>query len=241
MEETFYLLGGGQMVLRKVMEQVILNAKIRTAEYCETQRYYGKKDEWAYEQVYFWLDRNDDFLYIEDYEKSLQKGNQEKYQREQEVLLIRKERLTELFHEEMQKLLKATRAFPSNLVGNIEKQLMKILREEQLIYQIYRSDSRMGRPAIEYPVCIKYSINNDYDYDSGNILYMVNFENVVQINTAHPYVVEHIYRRMEETETETEVVPERYKIEDINGNNICATKIYEKRRTFIRGKSLYKK
>jgi hypothetical protein len=239
MEETFYLLGGGQMVLRKVMEQMLLNAKIHKAEYRETRHRFTWRDNpgCAYEQVNFWMNRKDDFVYIEDYEKSLQKGDIEKYQREQEVLLIRKERLIDLFHEEVQKLQKATGAFSSKLVGDIEKLLPRLLREEQLIYQIHRSDSSMGRPAMEYPVYDRYTF---YNQDDEETVYRVDFENVVQINTEHPYVAP-LCRCMQATETETEVVPERCKVEARDGGEMKETEIYEKRRKFIRGKSLYRK
>jgi hypothetical protein len=242
METTCCLLGGGRMVLRKVMERIFSNAKVRKAKYRKNQSgyHFGNKLVGVYEQVYFCIDREDDFLYIEDYKKSLQKDNLDQYQEEQEVLLIGKERLTDLFHNEMQELLKETGTFSSKLAGNIEKQLLRLLREEQLIYQVYRNDSGMGRPTIEYPVYVQVTYHDEFDEENETRVYIVNFENVVQINMAHPYV-EYLYKRVQEAETEMEVIPERYEVEGRNGNSMTEIEIYEKRRKFIRGKSLYRK
>ena len=238
MDATYYLLGGGQMVMLKVMERVFQKAKIRKASY---QEFFGRRDKWKYHQEYFWLDKQcDDFLWIDDYKKSMKQDNQETQNScdENPVLIIRKERLEELFHHEIQIFLKEKSEISSKIAGSIINQFWKMLRELRIIYQTPRNDSKQGRPAAEYPVFIRYTDSGEY---GESLFYVMEFESVIQINTEHPCIekqVEYIFGIDAEQTFEN---GGKLEIIDKEGRPINADGIYEKRRKFMRGKSLYRK
>lgn len=244
MDATFYLLGGGQMLLTKVMERISVKAKVRKAYYQDSFRTAGRKSKWKYHQECFWMNRGDDFVWIEDYKRSMQKNEQEYYCRHEEnpALIIRKERLEELFHQEIQDILKEKAEISSKLVVKVENRFWKMLREMQMIYQIPRIDSELGRPAAEYPVFIRYTMHCENDfYSNEKPTYLVRFESVVQINTEH-ICMEGLKDRIRKLEAEPIFEDTTdFEIMDEKEENVNAEDIYEKRRKFMRGKSLYKK
>lgn len=65
---TFALLGGEEMILQKALEKALRTCRIRKARY---ERAYQNGDGFAFRQDYFMLRKDDEFLYIENYEQSL--------------------------------------------------------------------------------------------------------------------------------------------------------------------------
>lgn len=238
MDDTYYLLGGGQMILQKVMEHILLKARIRKAYYRKT---FGRSSKWKYYQEYFWIDKDqDDFLWVEDYKKSMQKDEKENFYDydDNPVLLISRMRLEELFQKEIRTLLEEKGKISSKTAGSVINQFWKMMREMRIIYQTRREDSELGRPAAEYPVFKRY-IEHGF---SERPFYMMGFEPTVQINTGHP-CVNKLAERMKNTEGEdtlgdavdTEIVDMQ------DDKQLERDAIYEKRRKFIRGKLLYRK
>lgn len=238
MDATFYLLGGGQMLFLKAMERILQKSRVRKAYYKET---FARASKWQYRQEYFCINKDyDDFLWIEDYKKSMRKERQENHcgYGENPVLIIRKERLEELFQKEIHALLKEKEAVSSENAEKVICQFWKMLREMQMIYQIPRSDSKMGRPAAEYPVFKHFTEQSVYGEAS---IYVMKFESVVQMNIAHP-CAEKLVERMEGVEAKNIFEGTNYlKIENEEGMRIQEEDVYEKRQKFVRGKSLYKR
>lgn len=238
MDATYYLLEGGQMVLQKVMERVLMKAKIRKACY---QEFFARRSKWKYHQGCFWINRDhDEFLWIDNYQKSMRKDCQENHYRDDDcpVLIIVKERLEELFQEEVQALLREKTEISSQIAESVIRQFWVMMREMGMIYQIPRNDSKLGRPAAEYPVFRRYTEYNGY---IEKPIYMVEFENTVQINLEHPCMERLVVRIKNVVEEEAFEDADDWEIVDIQDKKLEQDEIYEIRRKFIRGKSLYKK
>lgn len=166
-DDTFYLLGGEQMVMLKVVERVFSKCSIRKAEY-HTVPFYNYK--WKYYQQYFWIGEGEDFVWIENYGKSLLENDQYENGRydDKPCLIIRKERFMELMQAQIQSIVQE-KEISSAIADKLQNNLMKKLKTMQIIYKQYRSDSKWGRSAVDYPVynlCyLSGEVNDDYDDD----------------------------------------------------------------------------
>ena len=150
-DSTFELLGGEQAVLTGALERVFSKCKIRKACFIECNLLGNKGCR--YLQEYFWIDRDEGFVWIEGYKKSLLKtghnGNEE-YD-ESPCLIIREELLMNLLKTEIKNILKEGKAV-SAVADKVLCNLPKILKSMQIIYRQYRADDKWGRTAISYPV-----------------------------------------------------------------------------------------
>ena len=147
---------------------------------------------------------------------------------ENPCLMIREERLKDLFQEEIQKLLQEGK-ISSPIADKVSANMLKILREMQIIYKQYRADSKWGRATARYPVYECRNICREYDENC-----MVVFEPVIQMNTWHP-CIETLKERMDEADADGE-------IEGIDGwrTDTAKDEIYRVRKAFTNNKSLYK-
>lgn len=235
-EETFLLLGGEQMAVYKVMERLFSKCRIRKAVYRESS--FGDTIG-KYDQRYFCIDREEDFVWIDDYKKSLVKDKNEEHvlYDENPCLLIHARKFTYLFLEELQQLAAEMR-LPSIITDNLSNNLLKKLRTMQIIYRKNRSESKWGRPAFEYPV---YELE-EYQHEGGEDHFgkyvypytekhmNISFEPVIQINTNLP-CIEILKERMDNEELENEDRSDWTLYEK--------EKVLRKRHEFILSKSLY--
>lgn len=244
-ESTFCLLGGENMLLLKAIERVFLGCNIRIAQY---QREPWRRYEWQYQQEYFWIRKGEDFVWIEDYNKSILKSNQngnEQYS-EKPCLIIRAERFDELFQEAVQNIVNELQ-ISSEIVDRLLANPLKKLRELQIIYKQYRADSKLGRPAVNYPTYRLRKVNNfQYPMDScyfpeysgtpcGTTICDLECEPVIQINTGHP-CLGILKSRIEDNEPEDTY--ENVRNWEIRG--ITREEAYHTRKAFMNSKSLYR-
>lgn len=239
-DDTFTLLGGEQMVVRKVMERIFEKCKIRKAHY---QKNHFSYYQWKYRQEYFWIDKEDDFVWIEDYRRSMLKTDVEEHDQynEKPYLLIREDRFIELFQAELLNLSKE-KQISSALTDKLMLNLPKKLKEMQVLFKQHRSDSEWGRHAIDYPV-FGQKIWYDKEYNSYVDDYVdvkktrcnVEFAKVLQLNTEHP-CIEILEKRMED-DTDIETIYEAVERWQIFGEDVH--EIYRCRNAFTNSKSLY--
>lgn len=242
-DSTFELLGGEQAVLSKALEKVYFSAKIRKATYQEYTFWHARCD-YKYIQENFWINQEDDFVWIESYQKSLQKNNcntNDQYD-ESPYLIIRQQLLLDKIRTEVESLLKENQTV-SAIADRLLNHLPIILKEEQIIFKKYRNDSPLGRTAINYPVykCWKgseqyYDCYEDRWASKEITVCEVKEEPVIQMNTAHPYVKVLIERMENET---VETIAEDVSNWEIKGKE--QSELYKTRVAFTHGKSLYKK
>ncbi len=229
-DSTFYLLGGERMVTLKVLKTIFSGAKIRRAYYAEDKFTNFYSERYKYIQEYFWINVEEDFVWIDDYKKSMLIGTNDRNEQydENPCLMIREERLKDLFQEEIQKLLQEGK-ISSPIADKVSANMLKILREMQIIYKQYRADSKWGRATARYPVYECRNICREYDENC-----MVVFEPVIQMNTWHP-CIETLKERMDEADADGE-------IEGIDGwrTDTAKDEIYRVRKAFTNNKSLYK-
>lgn len=246
-DATFYLLGGGQMVFLKAIERVLLKAKVRKAYY---QTNFGRYTAIMYQQRYFWIEENyDDFIWIEDYGKSMIKNEDEKHYdyEEKPVLLIQKVQLERLFQKEVDILLKEKAEISSKIAESVKNQFWKLLREMQIIYQIPRKDSKLGRMTAEYPVFSRLFAYSNTGLVS-EVSFAITYESVVQINTEHECVRE-LADRMNRTKAKKihekaerwTIIDKRELSENDEEVRLNEHDVFDKRQKFIKGKSLYRK
>ena len=245
-DSTFILLGGEDAVVEKVLERIFSKCNIRRADYQESCH---RILIYQYKQEYFWLNWDEDFLWIESYKKSMLeygKGKHEEYD-EQPYLIIRKERLEHLFETEILSLLQEGK-IPSIIADRLQKNLLKKLREMQIIYMKGRSDCQWGRPAVEYPVFeirTKHSYDNDEDDDSfcnysnyrEETICVVSCEPVIQINTSHP-CINALRKQLNNVNATKDSMFENMGEWKIRG--MSTEDIYKKRKEFTNSKLLYK-
>lgn len=236
-DDTFFLLGGEQMIVYKIFERLFLKCSIRKASYIEDPFLYSsiyKDERTRYEQKYFCIDINEDFVWIDDYKKSLLKGNRgenEQYD-ENPCLIIRAERFQALFKEEINTLLEED-ALSSAMADNLMCNLLKILRKMQIIYKMNRPDSALGRPSPDYPVFCSDKFVSCGENDSDDDEHFTNYEPTLQINTKLSCI---------------RILKERMENEECTNDNIKKWKPYNPepseilkcRKAFINNKSLYK-
>lgn len=244
-DDTFYLLGGEQMVAIKVMERVFLKYHIRKPCYYTEhmpsicQKYEHPK----YEQKYFWLSDKDDFVWIDNYRESLatrkDKGNNQ-YD-EKPYLIISQERLGELFRIELSEYSKET-PISSEIFDRLQDHLFQVLRELQIIYKKNRSDNNWGRVAVQYPV---YTLKTGACYASeGSKECEVDYASVIQMNTEHS-CIEVLKDRMNNMDPEDlEVIYDDIRgwvLQGKNGETDIQDAAYKFRKAFPNGKSLFRK
>lgn len=227
-EDTFLLLGGERMIVHKVMERLFSRCKIRNAKYI----YFPYICR--YDQRYFCIDTEEDFVWIDDYKKSLLKEGQGEYELydENPCLIILSKRFENLFKDEMQQLSEEIQ-LSSAIMDNLTSNLWKKLRKLQIIYKQRRSDCQWGRFELEYPVYkLEEDVEQEYSDCYEDDIYMnIHYEPVVQINTKLPYI-KLLKERMGNEEFEEED-RENWRMSEIE-------EILKKRQAFIAGKSLYK-
>ena len=233
------------MLIMKVLEKIFAECDIRIARYKkESLKFY----DWKYQQENFWIRKNEDFVWIDDYKRSILKRGQNENEQygEKPCLIIRANRFDEVFQEAVQNLANELQ-ISSVVLDKLLTNPLKRLREMQIIYKQYRADSKWGRPAVNYPVyeietLHKFQYSDDEIecsiYDSTS--YMENIchldcEPVIQMNTEHP-CVSVLKRRMDDAEDEeTYESMRRWQIRGISKEEAYCT-----RKTFINSKSLYK-
>lgn len=244
-ESTFCLLGGENMLILKVMERIFSECNIRIAQYREVSWY---QCEWKYRQEYFWIGQDEDFVWIEDYNKSIQKNNQngnEQYD-EKPCLIIRADRFDNLFRETVQSLANELE-LSSEVFDRLLSNLLKKLRELQIIYKQYRADSKWGRPAVNYPTYrlskvndLRYTVDS-YGYpEYDGTLYEkticdLEYEPVIQINTGHP-CISTLKRRMDDIDSENT----DENVENWHIRGVTMKEAYCTRKAFTNSKSLYR-
>lgn len=134
----------------------------------------------------------EDFVWIDDYGKSLSekwKENNEKYN-EELLMIIRERRLKKLIQTEIKQCVKE-KQISSDLAYKLECNMSIILRRTQIIYTQYRSDNKWGRAAVNYPVFSLHHADEYcglYEYDTEKCIYNVYFESVIQMNVEHPCI-----------------------------------------------------
>ncbi len=236
-DDTFILLGAEQMISHKAMERLFETCKIRNASYKKTDFYY---DEYKYNQKYFCIDEEEDFVWISDYKKSLLKSNEGEHELfdENPCLIICASRFEHLFKAEVQQLSEEM-GLASAIVDNLMSNWSRKLRKMQIIYKKKRTDDQWGRPAMKYPV---YELKENINYHSYEEYYEndtryskrmdVYYTPVIQINTKLP-CVEILKERMNNEEYEEED-REKWAMGEPVGE------IIRKRKDFINEKSLYK-
>ena len=262
-DDTFCLLGGEKMVLLKLLENIFAHCFVREAEYCKTQTFEGM---WTYKQTYFWINRKDDLVWISDYGKSLEKRRENRHdiRNTGAFLLIREKRFMGLFQAEIKNLLDKAET-SSEIINRLCNNCTKMLREFQIIFKQYRTDSSWGRAAAEYPVfewkqdkrrsisydAFQQSYGNDYDEDEREEnwdydeedereawICMVSKEPVMQINIAHP-LVQIVKNRIGLAGCEPEIIFDRNQRWGICGME--KDEIWKLRKAFASGKELYRK
>ena len=244
-ESTFCLLGGEKMLLFKAIERIFAECNIRVAQY---QKEPWKHSEWKYQQEYFWIWKDEDFVWINDYKQSILKGSQHDNEQfdENPCLIIRVDRFDELFRSAVDNLANE-RQISSEIVDRLLANPLKKLREMQIIYKQYRADSKLGRPAVNYPTYRLSKVNNfQYPADSyyfpeyggtqcETTICDLECEPVIQINTGHP-CIGIIKSRMEDNEPEDTY--ENVRNWQIRG--ITREEAYHTRKAFMNSKSLYR-
>lgn len=244
-ESTFCLLGGENMLFLKAIERVFLGCNIRIAQY---QRESWRCNEWQYQQEYFWIRKDEDFVWIEDYNKSVLKSGQnenEQYDMKP-CLIIRADRFDEMFRDAVQNLANEMQ-ISSEIFDRLLVNPLKKLRELQIIYKQYRKDSKWGRPAVNYPT---YSLSkvNDFQYPEDFYAFSeyvdtshekticdLECEPVIQINTGHS-CVNVLKKRMDDTDSENTY--ENVRSWHIRGKTVGEA--YCTRKAFVNSKSLYR-
>lgn len=252
-DNTFCLLGGEEAALLQTLERLFLKCKIRIATY-KKPRYWNY---WKYRQEYFWIKSNEHFVWIEDYQESLLKRDEELHGvcGEQSYLIIQEKIFMDLFKAEIQNLLDEGE-MSSAIADRILIESMKLLRKMQVIYKQYRSDSIWGRPAAAYPVYelrIETEKRHPYpfDYDSYEYDYdgydredyiertkcIVSCEAVIHFNTSHSGIAA-LKKRMEEGDLNQRELFEE--IDNLSVEGMGEEEIHKIRRSFASGKSLFK-
>lgn len=176
------------MAVYKVMERLFSKCGIRNAIYRKNP---SCSDFGKYEQKHFCIDREEDFVWIDEYEKSLLKDEREEHKLydENPYLLIYARRFDYLFNKELEQLSDEIR-LPSVIVDNLVSNLWRKLIEMRIIYKKNRSDSKWGRPLLNYPVyeleeCKQggYYYRGEYVPESTEEHMKVYYEPVIRINT----------------------------------------------------------
>lgn len=204
-DNTFCLLDGERMVVLKALRKIFDKAKIRRAIYEEDYRvrFNFYSNLCRYRQEHFWININEDFVWIDDYKESLEIGesNGSNQYDENPCLIIREKRLIELFKEEIENMLEEGQ-ISSLIADKVLVNLLRILRKMQIIYKQYRSDNKWGRVAIHYPVYQLRTIYREYDENC-----LIDTEPVVQFNTWHPCIkmLKEEICNQEAQETDTDV------------------------------------
>ncbi len=244
-ESTFCLLGGEQMLILQALERIFAKCAIRIARY---QKEPSRFSEWKYQQKYFWIRKDEDFVWIEDYKKSILKScqNENEQYDEKPCLIVREDRFDELFQEAVQDLTDKIQ-ISSEVFDKLHVNPLKKLREMQIIYKQYRADSKWGRPAVSYPTCKLETVSNfrypddaigwpEYDDASTEetICYL-DCEPVIQMNTEHP-CINILRKRMDGIKAEDTY--ESLRNWQVRG--ITKEEAYCTRKAFINSKALYK-
>lgn len=253
-DNTYFILGGEEILVQQAAEKVFSDCKIRKATYYKCC--YG---EYEYYQQYFWLNENDDFVWIDDYGKSLIKRCKEENSKYdgQSCLLISEQRFLELLKDQIETLAEDNQ-ISSEIVDKVLIDLLKELRKKQIIYKQHRVDNPLGRAAVKYPMYRKYyeqcatRITNYYDddyngyYDDYNdydddthglkIVLRLNCESVIQINIAHPCASK-LRERMEELDMSES---QDQDIKDARIDDMSEEEAYKLRKSFVTGKILHR-
>ncbi|MBD5503560.1 MAG: hypothetical protein HDR09_07405 [Lachnospiraceae bacterium] len=244
-ESTFCLLGGEKMLIMKALEKIFMECNIRKAKY---QREFWRYNEWKYQQEYFWIRKDEDFVWIDDYKQSILKEcqNENDQYADKPCLIICATRFDELFRRTVEKILGEFQ-ISSKVLDKLLANPLKMLREMQIIYKQYRADSKWGRPAVNYPVyelstVSSFQYPDDVYYGLGYdntpceaVICNVDCEPVIQINTEHP-CINVLKRRMDNIDPEDAYGGVRgWQI-----RGITKEEAYHIRKTFTNSKSLYR-
>lgn len=224
---SLYIQGGEEMLIKAVLDSMFSKCRFRNAVY---QKEPYPLNKWEYRQTYFWIQDSEDFLYIEDYEKSLLQGRHEHEEFDgTPLLLMREERFVSIFQKELLSLVQEWK-IPSKIVDDVQIDLLKKLKIRQLIYQKHRSDSSYGRSASLYPV---FGLEAGNAYNDWRLVCEVRCENVLQFNLKHPYF-QHIKELLDNNYLNDDEDRGSWEV-----SGMGLEEIYKVRNSFKKGKSLY--
>lgn len=237
-DDTYILLGGESMALLKVAENVLQKGKLRKAQFVENWRGEGLC---KYCQEEFMINEGDDFVYIEDMEKSLEFSTDDGHDQyvSYPYLIGTEKRVLSLFAEEIENMQQIGEISPV-MAERLTKNLPQKLKKAQIIFKKYRADSALGRTAVKYPICsyepFKLAPRNGVGKSAEvGLVGRVGYESVIQMNTTHSC--------MKVLEGRLQQGHFRYSIPSIL--NICydntdEAEAYKVRRAFMVGKALYR-
>ena len=238
-ESTYVLLGGESMALSKVAENVLQKCRLRKVQFVEKD--WNEYDFCRYRQEEFMIHEGDDFVYIEDMERSLQlctDGGHDQYV-SYPYLIGTEKRVLSLFAEEIENMQQIGEISPV-MAERLTKNLPQKLKKAQIIFKKYRADSALGRTAVKYPICsfepFKLAPRNGVGKSAEvGLVGRVGYESVIQMNTTHSC--------MKVLEVRLQQGHFRYSIPSIL--NICydntdEAEAYKVRRAFMVGKALYR-
>lgn len=240
-DSTFCLLGGKENILIKILEAMYLRGNLRKAKF---ERGYSD-DGCLYLQPHFWLNENDDFLWIEDYKSSLKKRNCFSDDAVEEFLIIREKNFEKLFKEESERLVEGGH-ISSEMKDDLQINYRQLLREMQISFKQYRTGCKLGRPTATYPVFKEYYNSYGQDMESEDyenehlsddkLSCYVYYEPTIQLNTAH--ILINILKERMEKEVETEDIFKN--VQNWIVQEQTKECIYKVRKAFASSKSLYK-
>lgn len=238
-ESTYVLLGGESMTLSKVAENVLQKCRLRKVQFVEKD--WNEYDFCRYRQEEFMIHEGDDFVYIEDMERSLQlctDGGHDQYASYPYLLGLEK-RVLSLFADEIENMQQRGEISPL-MAERLSSNMPKKLKKEQIIFKKNRADSPLGRTAVDYPACNykPYMLPRRDGVDCfggfGNIG-VVCCERTIQMNTTHP-CMRILDERLEQGDFCSSIPP----LLHMEYPNASEEKVYGIRKMFMAGKSLYR-
>ncbi len=237
-DDTYILLGGESMALLKVAENVLQKGKLRKAQFVENWRGEGLC---KYCQEEFMIHEGDDFVYIEDMEKSLELSTDDGHDQyvSYPYLIGTEKRVLSLFAEEIENMQQVGEISPV-IAERLTKNLPQKLKKAQIIFKKYRADSALGRTAVKYPICSYEPFmlpprNGVGKSAEVGLKGRAGYEPVIQMNITHSC--------MKVLEVRLQQGDLRYKIPSIlsiNYDNTDEAEAYKVRRAFTVGKALYR-
>ncbi len=237
-DNTYILLGGESMALLKVTENILRKCKLRKAQFIENRE---GDDLCKYYQAEFMIQEEDDFVYIDDIEKSLQLSTDDGHAQyvTYPYLIGKAKHILSLFADEIENMQQTGQISPmiaERLFGNLPQKLKKA----QIIFKKRRSDNPWGRTAAEYPICNCESFKSIRHDNMGKPMKIgfngvVDCESAIQMNTTHS-CMSVLKERLEQGDFSIGIPS----FLNLRYENTEEMKVYKTRRAFTVGKSLYR-
>lgn len=187
------------------------------------------------------VNEGDDFVYIEDMEKSLEFSTDDGHDQyvSYPYLIGTEKRVLSLFAEEIENMQQMGE-ISSVMAERLAKNLPQKLKKAQIIFKKYRADSALGRTAVKYPICsyepFKLAPRNGVGKSAEvGLVGRVGYEPVIQMNSTHSC--------MKVLEGRLQQGDFRYSIPSvlsIRYDNTDDVEVYKVRRAFTVGKALYR-